>query len=175
MSGAGDELVDILDDDGRPVEVVSRREMRRRRLPHRCVYLLVFNSRGELFVHLRTPTKDVYPAHWDVTVGGVPAAGEPLSAAAHREGREELGVELAPVPCFAHRYADAFTVVQGMVYVARHDGPFRLQAEEVVRGEFVPLADLPARLAVQPFCPDGLSVLAEWQHRCREVGTPPGR
>lgn len=174
MSSAGDELVDILADDGRTVAVVPRREMRRRRLPHRCVYLLVFNSRGELFIHLRTPTKDVYPAHWDVTVGGVPAAGEALSTAAVREGREELGVELAPAACFSHRYADAFTVVQGMVYIARHDGPFHLQVEEVVRGEFVALADLPARVAGQPFCPDGLSVLAEWQRR-REEDASPGR
>ena len=44
--------------------------------PHRCTYVLVFNIRGELFIHLRTATKDVYPSHWDVAIGGVLAAGE---------------------------------------------------------------------------------------------------
>ena len=43
----------------------------RARLPHRSTYILVFDGRGELFVHLRTATKDVYPSHWDPCVGGV--------------------------------------------------------------------------------------------------------
>src|SRR5437764_413672 len=80
---------------GRTVGTVPRREMRGRRLPHRCTYVLVFNRRGELFVHLRTPTKDVYPSHWDVAVGGVLAAGETFDRGAARELREELGVEAA--------------------------------------------------------------------------------
>ena len=72
----GDELVDVMDDAGRTIGTVTRREMRAQRLPHRATYLLVFNDRGELFIHLRTATKDVYPSHWAVTIGGVLAAGE---------------------------------------------------------------------------------------------------
>src|SRR5215813_9467549 len=104
-----DELVDVIDDAGRTVGVVTRREMRGRRLPHRCTYVLVFNARGELFVHLRTPTKDVYPSHWDVAAGGVLAAGESFDEGARREGMEELGVELALEPLFPFRYADERT------------------------------------------------------------------
>jgi isopentenyldiphosphate isomerase len=159
---AAEELVDVIDEQGRTVSTVTRREMRARRLPHRCCYLLVFNRRGELFVHLRTATKDVFPSHWDVTVGGVLAAGEAFDQGAVREGREELGVELAPEPLFLHRYADAATIVQGMVYRAVHDGPFQLQAEEVVQGEFLPVAQVCARAANTPFCPDGLAVLARY-------------
>lgn len=161
----GDELVDILDDDGRVVRVVTRREMRVGRLPHRCVYLLVFNARGELFVHLRTPTKDIYASHWDVAAGGVPSAGESWDEAALREGREELGVTLGLEPLFPIRYEDPLVVVQGRVYRATHDGPFTLQPEEVVRGEFVPLEDALARIDREPFCPDGVVVLNEYLRR----------
>ena len=56
----GSEPVDVIDDEGRVIGTVTRREMRARRLPHRSTYILVFNGRGELFVHLRTPAKDVY-------------------------------------------------------------------------------------------------------------------
>lgn len=161
----GADLVDLIDDAGRTIGIVSRREMRARRLPHRCVYLLVFNDAGDLFIHLRTPTKDVFPAHWDVCVGGVLTAGETFEQGANREGVEELGVDLKPCPLFPFRYEDDRTVVQAMVYQACHNGPFRLQPEEVVRGEFVPLTALEARIQSAPFCPDGLDVLREYRRR----------
>src|ERR1044071_4876993 len=97
MSSAKDELVDVIDDAGQVVRVVTRAEMRAQRLPHRCVYILVFNAQGELFVHERTATKDVYPSYWDVCVGGVLASGEEFDSAARREAAEELGVEVTPV------------------------------------------------------------------------------
>lgn len=159
------ELVDVLDAAGRPVATVTRREMRVRRLPHRATYVLVFNRRGELFVHLRSPHKDLFPGHWDVAVGGVLAAGESFDEGARREAREELGVDLAPEPLFPLHYADERTVVHGMVYRARHDGPFRLQPEEIVRGEFLALAAVAARAGREPFCPDGLAALAEYRRR----------
>jgi len=161
----GTELVDVVDDAGRTIGTVTRREMRARRLPHRSVYLLVFNGRGELFVHLRTADKDVYPSHWDVAIGGVLAANESYDDAARREAQEELGVAVEPEPLFPFRYADARNVVHGMVYRARHDGPFRLQPEEIVRGEFVRVAAVEARALREPFCPDGLAVLAEYSAR----------
>ena len=161
----GDELVDVIDAEGRTVGTMPRRQMRAQRLPHRCVWVLVFNGRGELFVHLRTATKDLYPAHWDVTVGGVPAAGEGLDEAARREVGEELGVAVEPDALFPFAYADEYTVVQGMVYRVRHDGPFVLQTEEVVCGEFVALAEMAERTGRQPFCPDGVAVLREYRRR----------
>lgn len=166
----GDELVDVVDDGGRVVGVVSRREMRARRLPHRATYVLVFNRRGELLIHLRTAGKDIYPAHWDVAVGGVLAAGESFEVGADRELEEELGVSAPLQPLFPVRYADADTVIHGMAYRAEHDGPFRFQPEEIVRGEFVDLDALTIRTAREPFCPDGLVVLAEYRRR---VLSPP--
>src|SRR5262249_46731420 len=143
----GDELVDLIDVAGRTIGQVTRREMRQRRLPHRCVYLLVFNVRGQVFIHLRTPTKDLFPSFWDLTVGGVLAAGEDFDEGAVREAGEELGVAVRPERLFPFRYADERTVAQAVVYQAWHEGPFRLQPEEVVCGEFVDEAELARRLA----------------------------
>jgi 8-oxo-dGTP pyrophosphatase MutT (NUDIX family) len=160
---SADELVDVVDDVGRTIGTVTRAEMRARRLPHRVVYVLVFDRGGRLFVHRRTATKDVYPDHSDVAVGGVLAAGESFDAAARREAAEELGVEIAPEPLFPFRFADVDTSVHGMVYRATHDGPFVLQASEIVSGEFLPLDAVSRRAARAPFCPDGLAVLAEYR------------
>jgi isopentenyldiphosphate isomerase len=156
-----EELVDVIDDAGRTVGVVPRSRMRRERLPHRCVYLLVFNRHGELFIHQRTATKDVFPSRWDVCVGGVLAAGETFDQGAQREGAEELGVAVDPEPLFPFRYADERTVVQAFAYRVKHDGPFRLQPEEIQQGLFVTAAELERRLRSADFCPDGVAVLAE--------------
>jgi len=155
------ELVDVVDESGAVVDVVTRAEMRARRLPHRCTYIFVFDRRGRLFVHLRTASKDVYPSHWDTAVGGVLAAGESFDAGAARELAEELGVSAPLQALGSFRFSDADTVVHAMVYRVTHDGPFVLQPEEVVRGEFVSRDELAVRVAREPFCPDGLAALAE--------------
>jgi isopentenyldiphosphate isomerase len=157
------ELVDVVDELNRTVRVVTRGEMRAGCLPHRCTYILVFNRAGHLFVHLRTATKDVFPSCWDVTVGGVLTSGESYDDGARREACEELGIESALLDrLFPLRYCDSRTVVYGMVYRIVHDGPFRLQPEEIVRGEFVPVETVHQRIARESFCPDGIAVLAEY-------------
>src|SRR5207244_3246499 len=116
------------------------------------------------FLLARIGAADAVVPRWEGDV-------EPLHAiyAAHclpaMEAREELGVDLAPEPLFPLHYADERTVVHGMVYRARHDGPFRLQPEEIVRGEFLALDAVAARAGREPFCPDGLAALAEYRRR----------
>jgi 8-oxo-dGTP pyrophosphatase MutT (NUDIX family) len=139
--------------------------MRARRLPHRSTYILVFDRAGRLFVHLRTAVKDVYPSYWDVAIGGVLGAGEDWDAGAAREVAEELGVTAPLEPLFPFRFADGTNDVHGRVYRAVHGGPFRLQPEEIVRGEFLTLDEVTARAAHEPFCPDGLAVLAKYRER----------
>lgn len=162
---SAEELVDVLDNAGRVVGVTTRADIRARRLPHRCVYILVFNRKGELFIHQRTSTKDVFPSYWDVTIGGVVAAGESFDLAAGREGAEELGVPLDVEPLFPFSFSDDRTTAFAHVYRGRHDGPFRLQKEEIVRGCFIPPDEVETRAREAPFCPDGLQVWAEFKQR----------
>lgn len=165
------ELVDIIDDAGNTVAVVTRRQMRAKRLPHRCTYILVFNSRGELFIHLRTATKDVFPSHWDTNVGGVLAAGESFPQGAKRELLEELGLDAVPEELFPFRYDDGVNKAHAIVFRLVHDGPFRLQPEEIVRGEFVALPKVDRRIRRHAFCPDGVLVLAEYRRRISQEKT----
>jgi len=154
------EWVDVVDDDDRVVGRVTRAEMRTRNLLHRAVYVFVLNTRGELFVHRRTATKDVYPGYCDLTIGGVVGAGEEYDAAADRELAEELGVVgVAIIRLGDFRYADEGTRVCGMAYLTRHDGPFVLQAEEIASGGFVSLAQATRVAREEPCCPDAIAAL----------------
>lgn len=162
MSAAENELVDIVDDAGVTVRVATRKEMRIGRLPHRCTYIFVFNHKGEIFVHQRTSTKDVFPSHWDMAVGGVLSAGEDFDSGARRELAEELGIDAVPTPLFSFRYIDERTDVFARAYDATHDGPFALQADEIITGEFLNVADLESRMKTHLFCPDAVEV---WKAR----------
>jgi isopentenyldiphosphate isomerase len=157
------ELVDVVDAEDRVVGQATRGEMRARRLRHRATYLLLFNRRGELFVHLRTPTKDVYPSHWDVAVGAVVGAGESYDEGARRELAEEVGIAgVVPEPLFDIHYEDERNQVNGRVFRVTWDGPLTLQREEVVRGEWLPVEVVRQRLTRDPFCPDGVVVLERY-------------
>jgi isopentenyldiphosphate isomerase len=166
---SAEEMVDVLDDAGRVVGVATRAEMRAKHLPHRCVYILVFNRQGDLFIHQRTATKDVFPSFWDIAVGGVVAAGESFDQAALREGNEELGVSLAVEPLFPFTFTDERTTCFAYVYRGIHDGPFNLQAEEIVQGYFVPAEEVASRAKQDSFCPDGLEVWAEFRRRAGQA------
>jgi len=155
-----DEIVLIVDKDNRETGSLPRHEMRARGLPHRACYILVFNSRGQLFVQKRTMSKDIYPGCYDVAAGGVVLAAESYDESARRELFEELGIRDAVLtPHFTFFHEEGGNLVWGRVYSCIHNGPLILQAEEVESGFFAAPADVLALSAKEPFTPDGLHVL----------------
>jgi 8-oxo-dGTP pyrophosphatase MutT (NUDIX family) len=156
---SGDEMVDVVDAEDRVVGQATRAEMRRRGLRHRAVYILVFNGAGQLFVHRRTATKDIYPSFYDVAAGGVLGAGESYDDGARRELGEELGVDVPLRRLFDLRFDDEQSPVNGVVYSCSSEGPFHLQASEIESGSFLDLAEVIELAQREPFCPDGVEVL----------------
>ena len=82
---SADEIIDIVDEDDRVVGTSPRGEAYARGLRHRCVFVLVRDAGDRIFVHRRTPGKQVFPSLYDMFVGGVVGAGEGYDAAALRE------------------------------------------------------------------------------------------
>ncbi|WP_245886727.1 NUDIX domain-containing protein [Kineococcus xinjiangensis] len=162
-------LLDPTDPDGVVVGAAPRAEVRRHNLPHAATGVLLRNGAGEVFVHRRTATKDVFPGCYDCLAGGVVAAGEDPAAAARRELAEELGVRGADLrPVLRAWYRDERTHYLAHVYEARYDperhGPLRLQPEEVAGGEWMPPARLDRLLCdpAWPFVPDSRRLLELW-------------
>lgn len=94
-----DELLDILDESGRPTgEVVPKSEAHRLGLWHRCFHCWICGSDPGgpyLLLQRRAATKDTWPNYLDVTVAGHLAAGEETLDGL-REVEEELGLRIAP-------------------------------------------------------------------------------
>jgi isopentenyldiphosphate isomerase len=163
VTDPGDELVEIVDEDDRVFEIVPRREMRARRLRHRCTYVFVLDPVGRLYVHRRTESKDVYPGFYDVTAGGVNVVGESYDIAAARELAEELGVAATPTYRFTQPYDGPDGRCVGAVYDVEWDGPIVWQPEEVVWGAFRTLDEIDDLIARERFCPDSLEMYERWR------------
>jgi isopentenyldiphosphate isomerase len=159
----GDELLDVVDDQDRVVGQATRREVRRRRLLHRFASVLCRDAAGRIYVHRRTHDKDVYPGMYDMTAGGVLAAGETYPEAARRELAEELGVS-GPEPrfLFKHRYRGEENPSWSALFEVTWDGPVTPQASEIAWGGFLPEDELVARLDQWPFCPDAAEIFRRY-------------
>jgi isopentenyldiphosphate isomerase len=160
-----DEVVALVDEEGRVVGSAPRSVVRRDNLLHSSTAVLVRDPADRLYVHRRSDTKDWAPGQWDVAAGGVIGAGEEPDDAARRELAEELGITGVPLRALGrHLYEDDTTRVVEYAYETVWDGPIRHQPEEIAEGRWMTLtelADLLADLSIA-FVPDSRQLLARY-------------
>lgn len=174
-TGRMDEIVALYDGAGRESGAAPRSRVRAENLRHGATAVVVFDPAGQVFVHQRTITKDLYPGLFDFAAGGVLRPGEVPAAAAARELEEELGVTTPLTPIREADYADARTSYRGFAYWTVTEQTPRLQPEEVAGGGWMPWRDLVDALDADPtrFMPDSVGLLGSWlRELCR---VPPER
>jgi len=100
------------------------------------VHVLVFNSRGEIFLQKRSMKKDREPGKWDSSTSGHVDSGEDYNACAMRELGEEIGLRLARPPERLFKIAACPETDQEFVWVYRceAEGPFQLHPDEIECG-----------------------------------------
>ena len=145
------EMLDVVDAEDRVIGVSARGDVHSLGLMHRSVHILVFNSRGELFLQKRSQSKDSNPGLWDSSAAGHLECGEDYPDCATRELAEELAIEVAtPLEYLFRLTASPRTGMEHCrVYRCIHDGPFQLQAEEIQAGKWVGIAQMDRRAADQ--------------------------
>jgi isopentenyldiphosphate isomerase len=162
---AAEELVDVVDADDNVVAVVPRWRMRAENLRHRSVGIMVVNHVGEILIHRRADTKDVWPGWWDLAVGGVVASGESYEDAARRELTEEVGVtavSLDHLSSGSYEDDDVRAIVHTFCVV--WDGPVHFNDGEVVEARWVGMAELRQRVVSDRFVPDSLAIATPLLH-----------
>jgi isopentenyldiphosphate isomerase len=131
-----EEIFDVVNDRDEVVGQAPRSEVHRRRLAHRAVHVLIWNSRGQVFLQKRSRLKDCFPGVWDSSASGHLDRGEEYDACAVREVHEELGVHLERAPARLFKVAACPDTGHEFVWVyqCEHEGPFELHPEEIERG-----------------------------------------
>jgi len=136
MEAISEEIFDVVNERDEVVDRQPRSVVHQQGLKHRAAHVLVFNSRGEVFLQKRSMKKDRQPGVWDSSTSGHVDSGEDYDASAVRELREEIGLNATePLERLFKINACEETDQEFVwVYRCRHDGPFELNPDEIDEG-----------------------------------------
>ena len=133
-----EDIFDVVNEHDEVIDAKPRSVVHARGLLHRAVHVLVFNSRGEVFLQKRSMSKDTFPGAWDSSSSGHLCCGEEYDACAVRELQEEIGLTLERPPERLFKIDACAETDQEHVWVYRclSDGPLVLNPEEIESGEW---------------------------------------
>lgn len=148
-----EEILDIVNHADEVVGQSTRSDVHRRQLMHRATHIILTNSAQQIFVQLRSTSKDTNPGLWDTSAAGHVDAGESYEACAARELEEELGVvvsvdRLIEIGRLPPTTINGFEFVR--IYTVSSDDPITLEANEIDDGKWVTHAELQHWLSKSP-------------------------
>ena len=147
-----EEIFDVVNERDEVIDRKPRSEVHARGLWHRAVHVLVFNSRGEVFLQKRSMQKDTAKGLWDSSTSGHLDSGEDYDTCAVRELREEIGLKVAQAPRRLFK-VDACRETGWefcWVYRCEAEGPFQLHPEEIERGGWFAPEEVTSWMADRP-------------------------
>jgi isopentenyl-diphosphate delta-isomerase type 1 len=147
-----EEIFDVVNERDEVIDRKPRSEVHARGFLHRAVHVLVFNSRGEIFLQKRSMKKDRQPGVWDSSCSGHVDSGENYDETAVRELGEELGLKMAaPLQKLFKIDACAETDAEFVwIYRCESEGPFQLHPDEIETGGWFAPEKVSGWIAARP-------------------------
>jgi 16S rRNA (adenine1518-N6/adenine1519-N6)-dimethyltransferase len=168
-----DEQFQVVDQHDHVVGAAPRSQVHANNLLHRAVHILIFNSRGEVFLQFRSRLKDRHPLMWDSGAAGHVNAGEDYDQTAVRELQEELGIgtRLEKVAKLSASERTGFEFI--WLYRGSYDGELRLNPAEIEAGRFFAPSIVDKWIEARPkdFAPGFVECWRVWREK--NGSTPP--
>jgi len=125
------EYLCLVDEEDNLIGRATRSECHSRKLLHRSVYVFVVNSESKLLLQKRSMSKDLYPGYYTGSATGHVDYGETYEEAAHRELKEELGIDGKLIYLGKFRTATEEENEISALYLLLFDGEPKFNREEI--------------------------------------------
>jgi len=133
-TASSDELLDLVNKDDNVIGTVLKSAAHKNpELIHREIAVVILNSKRQTLVQQRSLKKKVSPGAWKIVAGHVDA-GEDPKAAAIREVKEEIGIDLDPIffeKQFEKNEKNSESKFYYVYYAFYEDDKFTLDKDEV--------------------------------------------
>lgn len=142
-----EELFDVVDEQDQLIGKATRGQVHQQKdLIHRSIGVAIFNKKGEIFLQQRSIQKDTDSLKWTISCSGHVGLGDNYEETAHRELKEELGIDLSikevvKFLCYAPSETEMVTL-----FKATSNGPFKLSQTEILTGSFFSKKELKKRI-----------------------------
>jgi isopentenyl-diphosphate delta-isomerase type 1 len=132
-----DELFTVVDASDNVLGFKTRRECHAdKNLIHRIVGILIFDKKGRVLLQKRSKTKDLGAGKWGTSAAGHVSRGESYEAAAKRELKEELGIDIPLKFKIKKVISDETESEMSAIFTGVSEGPFYPDPEEVEEVKF---------------------------------------
>ncbi|VVB54441.1 Isopentenyl-diphosphate Delta-isomerase [uncultured archaeon] len=137
-----EEIFDVVDENDNVTGQKPRSQVHAEKLLHRSTLIIIENSKGEILLQLRGDKADTYPGWYTTSAAGHVTAGGTYYETAHRELKEELGIDtkLKPIKKIPGTINPAKEFMY--IYAGNADGPFKYQEKETAGGTFITKEEL---------------------------------
>lgn len=131
------ELFIVVDRNDKITDYYPRRECHQNKnLIHRSFVVIIFNHKKEVLLQKRSQTKDMYPGYFTSSCGGHVLKGETYEEAAHRELKEELGIDLSITFVTKKIVEKTEESEMAAMFKGFSNGPFKIAKDEIDNIQF---------------------------------------
>jgi isopentenyldiphosphate isomerase len=136
-----DESLDVVNENNEIIGREKRKVIHSKGLLHRSSIVLIFNSKGQIFLQKRSNNKKICPSMWDVSVAETLKSGEDYTQAAIRGIKEELDINNKKIIRFRGPHLQKNNYEHGRIKDYEFVETYHLRSDEKIKIDKIELDD----------------------------------